>query len=139
MCIRDRNSEDLRAENIVASGNVSLEVDGPLSVLVEADASSEDIRVLFGTSTAGIQSGLVSIDLVSTGQVGGNDIAGLDELSLGTEQITFTGQVNNFAFADLFLNAGDASLTSTGGTSSYLTLEHFCRALQQMLRQTSHS
>ena len=114
------NSEDLRAENIVASGNVSLEVDGPLSVLVEADASSEDIRVLFGTSTAGVQSGLVSVDLVSTGQVGGNDIAGLGELGLGTEQITFTGQVNNFAFADLFLNAGDASLTSTGANEFLL-------------------
>ena len=88
--------------------------------MVEANAASEDIGVLFGTSTAGVQSGLVSIDLISTAQVGGNDIAGLDELSLGTEQIMFTGQVNNFALADLFLNAGDASLTSTGANEFLL-------------------
>ena len=43
----------------------------------------------------------------------GASIAGLDELSLGTELIQFSGTVNNFANAEITQIAGDGTLSET--------------------------
>ena len=106
-------SEDLRAENFTATGGVELDGGGPGSVTLVAGASTNAAAVLFDTSSAGVRSGSVSIDLVSTGDVNGVSIADLDELSLGTETIQLSGTVNNFANAEITQISGDGVLSAT--------------------------
>ena len=113
-------SEDLRADNLTISGDALLASGSPSQLLLDAGDSDDTIGVLFGTATAGSRSGSLSIDLTSTGEVDGNAIAGLGELSLGTEVIEILGQVNNFAEAELGQVVGDGVFSTTGANTFLL-------------------
>ena len=112
-------SEDLRAENFATSGGVSLASGGSIITVVAGDSIGA-ADVLLDTSSAGVISGNVSLDLISTGDVDGISVLGLDEFSIGSEVIEFTSTVNNFANSQLVQIAGDGLLSETSSNEFLL-------------------
>ena len=106
-------SEDLRAENFIASGDVQIQAGTSTSITLQAGDAAIAVSALFDTATAGERSGSVSIDLISTGQIDGVTAAGLGELGLGTETVQFIGTVNNFADPTVVQLAGVGTLSET--------------------------
>jgi len=81
-----------------------------------AGASSSGITVGFDTSTVGIRSGVLTLDLASNG--GGT--SGLGITTLPSSEVPTTAQVNYYAAPELVLVSGAASLTAISATEYVL-------------------
>ena len=101
----DQFSEDLIASNLVFTGDSELSISSSNSFSVIAGETNE-VSVSIDTSSSGLRTGVFSLDLISTGEVSGNGIVGLDQLSIGQATTNVSAQVNEFA---------DAVLTQIGG------------------------
>lgn len=107
-------SEDLLADQFAATGDATLEVGSPSTLTLLAGGSDNSLTVGIDTSTVGNKSGTITFDAASTGEVGGSPIAGLSPLALTGGSIAVTGQVNEFANADVVKLMGAGTLTPTG-------------------------
>ena len=101
----DQFSEDLIASNLVFTGDSELSISSSNSFSVIAGETNE-VSVSIDTSSSGLRTGVFSLDLISTGEVSGDAIVGLDQLSIGQATTNVSAQVNEFA---------DAVLTQIGG------------------------
>ena len=90
-------SEDLLANNFVATPDAFIVGGSPSSVQVVAGGGNNTLQVGFSTAAAGARTGSIAMDLTSTGEVNGVVIPGLGTLGLGQVNVDFSANVYRYA------------------------------------------
>ena len=112
----DGYSEGLRATVTGTTGGISAAGTTGLIAAGATDASS--VVVNYATATSGVVSGQVNLGLTSDG----TGVDSLAPISLGTDPVAFSVQVDNYATADLKETSGGGTLTGSAATGYDLDL-----------------
>ena len=112
----DGYSEALRATVTGTTGNIS--ASGTTGLIDAGTTNASSISVGYSTATAGLVSGQVNLGLTSDG----TGIDALTPISLGSDPVSFSVQVDNYAKADLHETSGGGTLSGSAAAGYQLDL-----------------